>query len=117
MTDSMKFKIVWGLPSLGELEARNNLIVDTWEEEARWENDVAENTRKNKKDPTLECAKKACEIHALAIRKKKKTVRFPKCDKDLVTSKTVCTDYYRWRGMADTVYLEDLATLEDSVNT
>ena len=83
MTDSMKFKIVWGLPSLGELEARNNLIVDTWEEEARWENDVAENTRKNKKDNTLECAKKACEIRALAIQKKKKTVRKPVNKKNL----------------------------------
>ena len=107
-------KIVWGLPSLGELEASSRLIAETSEAEANWVTAVAVNTKKNKgPDRTLECVKKACEIHALAGIKKKKRVSFPECHKKLETSTTVCTKYYRWRGGGNIIYLEDLPMFEE----
>jgi hypothetical protein len=109
-------KIVWVLQSLGELEAMSRLIAETSEEEAKWVTAVAVNTNKNKgPDRTLECVKKACAIHALARIKKKLRVRFPERPEKLKTSTTVCTDYYRWRGGANSIYLEDLAMFEKNL--
>ena len=107
-------KIVWGLPSLGELEAMSRLIAETSEAEANWVTAVAVNTKKNKgPDRTLECVKKACKIHELAGIKKKKLVHFPTRPEELETSTTVCTKYYRWRGGGNSIYLEDLPMFEE----
>ena len=106
-------KLVWGLKSRGQLETMSMLIAESSKEEAEWATAVAVNTKKNKgPDRTLECVRKACKTHALTGIKKKKRVRFPECPEKLETSTFVCTDYYRWRGGGNSIYLEDLAMFD-----